>query len=53
MDTGTWDYELLEAELVDETYACPACGERQMDELVWDNNEAVTCQTCGKVYRLD
>ena len=29
--------------------ACPSCGERDVDRLVWDD-ETVTCATCGVVY---
>ena len=32
---------------------CPACGESEMDSLIWDaDGENVTCQTCGRVYQL-
>jgi len=29
---------------------CPDCGENRMDELVWNAEENVVCQTCGRVY---
>jgi uncharacterized Zn finger protein len=31
-------------------YACPQCGERRIDYLVWNEEERVECQTCGQVY---
>jgi len=39
-------------DLVDEQNACPQCGEREQDNLVWDQEEAntVTCATCGTIY---
>ena len=36
--------------LVAPEYACPNCGERDMDELVWIDDERVQCQRCKKVY---
>ena len=31
--------------------ACPKCGERNVDKLVWqDDGETVRCTTCGKQY---
>jgi rubredoxin len=30
--------------------ACPSCGEREMDRLVWNEDEQVECTTCGHVY---
>ncbi len=31
--------------------ACPLCGERDADHLLWDDNgERVTCYSCGKTY---
>ncbi|MCG3180941.1 MAG: hypothetical protein BIFFINMI_03306 [Phycisphaerae bacterium] len=40
---------------VDEDAACPNCGERDSDKLVWlnDEDEQVQCQSCGMVYRPD
>lgn len=32
--------------------ACPNCGEREMDELVWLDDQRVECQRCHAVYRL-
>jgi hypothetical protein len=37
-------------ELVAETDACPGCGERNADNLVWQDDGAVKCSTCGKQY---
>ncbi len=30
--------------------ACPNCGERESDELVWLDDERVECQRCRTVY---
>lgn len=30
--------------------ACPLCGERDADRLVWQDDERVECQMCGTVY---
>ncbi len=30
--------------------ACPDCGEARIDYLVWDDDEKVTCASCGCVY---
>ena len=37
-------------DLVSERDACPKCGERNQDSLVWDDSENVTCAICGTVY---
>lgn len=38
-------------ELVDEAFACPVCGERDMDNLPIDEEtELVTCAKCGATY---
>jgi hypothetical protein len=38
-------------DLVPAEDACPGCGERRMDWLVWDNDcFNVTCSTCGHMY---
>ena len=29
---------------------CPYCGEDEMDRLVWDDQDWVTCTTCGTIY---
>ena len=41
---------LEEEALVPEHSACPRCGERRMDWLVWQDDERVKCSTCGEVY---
>lgn len=34
------------------TEACPSCGERKADQLVWqDDDETVQCTGCGTQYR--
>lgn len=46
--------------VVDAKWACPTCGERRMDYLVWqteysiedEGDEVVRCATCGAVYAL-
>jgi len=38
--------------LVLPTDACPNCGERDVDRLIWDD-EVVTCATCGVVYDVN
>lgn len=35
--------------LVDAGYACPGCGERREDRLVWQEN-VVRCAGCGMEY---
>jgi len=37
-------------ELVAEADACPKCGERNTDNLVWQDTGKVKCTTCGKQY---
>jgi DNA-directed RNA polymerase subunit RPC12/RpoP len=37
-------------ELVAEADACPECGERRVDSLVWQDDGKVKCSTCGKQY---
>lgn len=39
----------MERNLVLPADACPSCGERDVDRLVW-HDETVTCATCGVVY---
>jgi uncharacterized Zn finger protein len=36
--------------LVREDDACPTCGERNPDQLVWIEDERVECQRCGTIY---
>ena len=39
-------------ELVAECFACPTCGERDMDLLEWDaDGEILTCRRCKTEYR--
>ena len=35
---------------VAEADACPECGERGVDNLVWQDDGKVKCSTCGKQY---
>lgn len=44
LDT-TSDYER-----VDPAFRCPRCGEDDVDQLVWDENEMVSCANCGNIY---
>ena len=38
---------------VPEELGCPDCGERRVDYLEIDeDDEIVTCSTCGRVYRV-
>ena len=38
-------------ELVDAKFACPVCGNRDMDTLVWnEDTDLVTCAKCGATY---
>jgi hypothetical protein len=30
--------------------ACPTCGERHVDHLVWTDDDIVHCTTCGTEY---
>lgn len=42
------DAETIE---VESAFACPCCGERNMDRLVWSRDlEHVECITCGAWY---
>lgn len=42
----------IDDDLVDEAHACPGCGERRVDELVFqdDDDSRVRCSTCTCVY---
>ncbi len=33
--------------------ACPNCGERNADRLVWQNDETICCAGCGTTYSPD
>jgi len=37
-------------DLVSPDDACPVCGERDIDSLVWLNDDTVRCATCGTEY---
>lgn len=42
------------SDLVTSHNACPSCGERDMDRLVWEHDgESVRCATCGTIYNPD
>lgn len=41
------------AELVDPCFACPACGERRLDQLVWREGNQVRCTSCETHYETD
>ena len=40
-------------ELVAPIFACPACGECRMDELLIEEDDVVTCNSCGRTYTLE
>lgn len=41
------------AELVPPCFACPKCGQREMDHLICDDDgESVACQSCGTSYTV-
>jgi hypothetical protein len=45
--------DALNAQLDDEVAegnACPRCGERRQDELIWQDDGKVKCTNCGTVY---
>jgi hypothetical protein len=45
------DDEEEQEEKVARCLACPACGERRMDQLEWNSyGTEVTCASCGSVY---
>ena len=54
---GVDQFEVIvdEDNLVGEDSACPQCGNRDVDALVWDEEygEFVTCVLCGMVYGPD
>lgn len=40
-----------ESNLVPPAFACPQCGERDMDQLICDENgEDIACRSCGTNY---
>jgi formylmethanofuran dehydrogenase subunit E len=45
--------DALNAQLEDEVSerdACPKCGERNVDNLVWQDDGKVKCTNCGTLY---
>mgnify|MGYP006921292690 CR=1 FL=1 len=57
-ETGAWvwhgpsaRYLFIPNSLVAQHDACPGCGERREDWLVWDGDRrTVQCATCGQRY---
>jgi hypothetical protein len=49
-DTDPYDEE-ASAGMVDFRLACPGCGERMTDRLVWQDDEKVLCTTWGRTSR--
>jgi hypothetical protein len=39
--------------LVEEDDACPRCGERDQDSLVWQDDATIHCTNCGTRYDPD
>jgi hypothetical protein len=35
---------------LDQRYACPGCGERDADQLHWQDDDKVLCAKCGMVF---
>ncbi|HPF38953.1 MAG TPA: hypothetical protein PK093_09940 [Phycisphaerae bacterium] len=31
-------------------HGCPGCGERDMDRLIWIDDDRVRCAVCGTLY---
>jgi len=49
-----------EDEIIDETYstchpedACPKCGERNTDHLIWQDDGTILCTVCHTRYNPD
>ncbi|HRQ75574.1 MAG TPA: hypothetical protein PK098_06605 [Phycisphaerales bacterium] len=40
-----------DTDLVPREDACPNCGERDVDQLVWIDDEIVRCSNCGTRYQ--
>lgn len=38
------------AEVVVAEFACPDCGERHVDHLVWETDDLVRCASCGITF---
>jgi len=41
------------ADHVAEADGCPRCGETHQDKLVWQDDETITCASCGTRYVLN
>ena len=39
-------------DLVLPVFACPRCNEREADALIVDDDDIVTCATCGNTYSV-
>lgn len=46
---GNHDHEPIDPVQTED--ACPNCGERDCDRLVWLDDERVQCQVCQTVYQ--
>ena len=44
---------LLDSGCVCPMDACPCCGEQRMDKLEWNDDDSITCLTCGVTYDLE
>lgn len=42
--------EITGDDLVERVFACPFCGERRMDMLVWDYESTLVSCPCGATY---
>lgn len=43
LDPPVWDE-------VDAAFACPECGERHPDRLIWGDEDLVRCASCGITF---
>ena len=50
MNAASREQNIPDYDMVDEADACPKCGQRDIDRLVWIDDDRVECQTCGTVY---
>ena len=48
--SGNNHHQQPSPEPVPAAFACPRCGERNMDNLVWVEDDCVECQSCGCAY---
>lgn len=48
MAPGNNDHD---SNLVSPKDACPTCGERDADRLVWTDDDTVRCAACGTEYQ--